>query len=351
MGAAGAVRFGAPVLMSLTEQMNVMLPALEAELRQQLARLDEPAMTAFHEMLAYHMGWTGENSGTGATGKRIRPLLLLLVAASCGGQWRHALPAAAAVEIVHNFSLVHDDIQDNSSMRHGRPAVWKKYGAAMAINVGDALYALSDHAIIDLSRNYPAEMVVAVAATLHTASLNLTRGQYLDMSYQKRADLSIRDYWPMIAGKTAALLEASTRIGAMLGGADAGRTQQFGSFGHCLGLAFQAQDDILGIWGDETLTGKSAASDLLEGKNSLPVLYGLSQKGGFAQRWKGPAIRPEEVEELAQMLRHAGAYDYSQREAQRLIEEALDALEKASPRGEAGQALRDLAGKLLQRAS
>ncbi len=221
----------------------------------------------------------------------------------------------------------------------------------MAINVGDALYALSDHAITDLSRNYPAEMVIAVAATLHTASLNLTRGQYLDMSYQKRVDLSIRDYWPMIAGKTAALLEASTRIGAMLGGADARRTQQFGSFGHCLGLAFQAQDDILGIWGDETLTGKSAASDLLEGKNSLPVLYGLSQKGGFAQRWKGPAIRSEEVDELAQMLRHAGAYDYSQREAQRLTEGALDALEKAGPRGEAGQALRDLAGKLLQRAS
>src|SRR5512142_2247560 len=137
--------------------IKTLLPYIEAELQRQVCRLDAPRTKPFHEMLTYHMGWTGEGAGSEATGKRIRPLMVLLCAASCGASWQLALPAAAAVELVHNFSLVHDDIQDNSDKRRGRPTVWAKWGAPMAINVGDALFVLSNQAITDLKKSYPAD--------------------------------------------------------------------------------------------------------------------------------------------------------------------------------------------------
>jgi geranylgeranyl diphosphate synthase, type I len=331
--------------------ISSLLPQIESELQRQISRLDEPRTKIFHEMLTYHMGWTGEGSGPEATGKRIRPLLVLLTASSCGADWKLALPAAAAVELVHNFSLVHDDIQDNSPKRRGRLTVWKKWGAPMAINVGDALFVISNQAMMDLSKNHPAETVVRTASILHDTCLELTRGQFLDMSYEKRNDLRIEDYWPMIGGKTAALISACTQIGAILGKADEQTIEQYRIFGRDLGLAFQVQDDILGIWGDEMLTGKSAASDLVEGKNSLPVLYGISQKGRFAKRWVKSAISPSEVADVAEMLVDEGAYEFTQREAKRLTDQALNALKKANPQGEVGQTLTDLANKLLNRES
>ena len=338
--------------MSLKQQMEIMLPAIEAELQKQVARLDDVATRPFHAMLTYHMGWTGEGAGPEARGKRIRPLLVLLTAASCTSPvWLHAAPAASAVELVHNFSLVHDDIQDNSPRRRGRPTVWKKWNMPQAINVGDALFVISNLAIMDLAKNFPPEKVIRAANVLHETCLALTRGQFLDMSYEKRSDLTIEDYWPMIEGKTAALLSACTQIGAILGGADDSTVEEYRIFGRDLGLAFQVQDDILGIWGDEALTGKSAASDLVEGKNSLPVLYGLSQGKRFAKRWAESAISPSEVADVAQMLVDEGALEYSKREAERLTNQSLDALAKANPKGEAGKTLIDLAHKLLNRAS
>src|SRR5512138_3714664 len=285
-----------------------LLSQIELELQKQVCRLDVPRTKPFHAMLTYHMGWTGEGAGPEATGKRIRPLMVLLCAAACGADWRSVLPAAAAVELVHNFSLVHDDIQDNSDKRRGRTTVWVKWGMPMGINAGDALFVMSNQAIIDLKGSYPAEVVVKAAEVLHNTCLELTRGQFLDMSYEKTDELAVEDYWPMTSGKTAALLSACCQIGALLGGADESRQDAYRSFGHYLGLAFQVQDDILGIWGDEAVTGKSAASDLVEGKNSLPVLAGLSAKGKFASRWKQGPIQPEEVEEVARLLTNEGGY-------------------------------------------
>src|SRR5688572_7057581 len=269
--------------------LKSLLSHVEQELQKQVSRLDTPRTKLFHDMLTYHMGWTGEGAGPDATGKRIRPLLLLLCTSSCGGDWHSALPAAAAIELVHNFSLVHDDIQDNSPIRRGRDTAWVKWGAPMAINVGDALFVISNQAILDLKNNYAPEVVLRAAEILNNTCLDLTRGQYLDISYEERTDLTVEDYWPMIAGKTAALLSACCHIGSLLGGADESKQEAYRSFGHYLGLAFQVQDDILGIWGDESIMGKSAASDLVEGKNSLPVLAGLGKKGRFAERWaRGP---------------------------------------------------------------
>lgn len=328
---------------------KLLLSHIELELQKQISRLDTPRTKSFHEMLTYHMGWTGEGAGPEATGKRIRPLMVLLCTAACGEDWQSALPAAAAVELVHNFSLVHDDIQDNSEKRRGRPTTWVKWGMPMAINAGDALFVISNQAIVDLKENYPAEVVVQAAEILHNTCLELTRGQFLDMSYEERTDLGVDDYWPMVAGKTAALLSACCHLGALLGRADDSKQEAYRSFGHYLGLAFQVQDDILGVWGDEALTGKSAASDLIEGKKSLPVLAGLSAKGKFAARWKLGQIQATEVQELARILASERGYEKANDAAKQMTDLALMSLREADPQGDAGAALFELADKLLKR--
>lgn len=330
-------------------ELNTLLPPIETELQKQVARLDAPRTRPYYQMLTYHMGWSGPGSGPEAAGKRIRPVMLLLACAAAGGAWQSALPAAAAAELVHNFSLIHDDIQDNSEKRRGRPTLWVDHGIAQAINAGDGMFVIAHLAITDLAASHPAETALQAARILHETCLDLTRGQYLDISYETRLDLTEEDYWPMISGKTAALLAGCCQIGALLGGADLPAQRAYRDFGEALGLAFQVQDDLLGIWGDEAVTGKSAASDLLEGKKSLPVLYGLGRDGAFAARWRQGPITPTDVAAVAQLLRDEGAYDYAQNKSVEYTELALRRLAEASPRGEAGQALTGLANQLLNR--
>jgi geranylgeranyl diphosphate synthase type I len=203
--------------------------------------------------------------------------------------------------------------------------------------------------VTDLKENYSPQVIVRAAEILHNTCLDLTRGQFLDMSYEERDDLTVEDYWPMVSGKTAALLSACCHIGSLLGNADESRQDAYRSFGHYLGLAFQVQDDILGIWGDEVLTGKSAASDLIEGKNSLPVLAGLGANGKFAARWKQGPIRAEEVHELARTLAAEGGYEAATEAARQMTDLALMSLREADPQGEAGEALFELADRLLKR--
>ena len=342
---------------------RLMLEAIEEELQRQVARLDQPRTKQFHEMLTYHMGWTGEGAGALATGKRIRPLITLLsTSSSVLGKkedeskntvlkWLHAKSAAAAIELIHNFSLVHDDIQDNSDLRRGRRTVWVKWGSPMAINVGDAMFVIANQAILDLVEHYPAEMVVKAASILNSCCLDLTRGQFLDMSYEERNDLSIEDYWPMIGGKTSALLSACTHIGSLLGYANDEKQEAYRLFGYHLGLAFQVQDDILGIWGDEALTGKSAASDLVEGKNSLPVLFALgkSKNGAFANRWKQGPISVDEVGAVAALLEDEGGKEFAEKMSEAETQKALGYLKQANPQGEAGEEMLKLANMLLKR--
>ena len=335
--------------MNLKQHIEIMLPAIEQELQKQVSRLNSPRTLPFHEMLTYHMGWTGEGAGKEATGKRIRPMMVLLAAASTGADWKAALPAAAAIEMVHNFSLVHDDVQDNSDRRRGRLTVWKIWGIPMAINVGDAMFVIANQAITDLIDTHPAATVVRASTILGNTCLDLTRGQFLDMSYEERTDLNLEDYWPMIGGKTSALLSACTQIGGLLGNANEEEQEAYRQFGYHLGLAFQVQDDILGIWGDEALTGKSAASDLVEGKNSLPVLFALGKKGKFAARWKQGPITVDEVGEAAAMLEAEGGKSFAEEMSEKETQIALDFLTKANPRGAAGESLLELANMLLKR--
>ena len=323
--------------------------AIESELRQVLAQVNGQDFKGLHHMLAYHLGWEGEAAGEEAGGKRIRPLLLLLTCAAAGGQWRHALPAAAGVELLHNFSLIHDDIQDNSPLRRGRATVWNIWGIAQAINAGDAMFTLAHLAMLRLEETTSAQLAIHAYRLIQETSLHLTQGQYLDLAYESQGDLTLEAYWPMVKGKTAALLAACTEIGALVACASPERRAAYRQFGSSLGLAFQVQDDLLGIWGNSALTGKSAQSDLLSGKKSLPILYGLSHSGSFAERWSQGKITPEEVPALAAQLDREGARDYTQDTANTLTRQALECLETAGPEGEAGEALVDLSHRLLRR--
>jgi geranylgeranyl diphosphate synthase type I len=342
-----------------TTLQQTMLEAVEKELQRQVQRLNQTYTKEFHEMLTYHMGWTGEGAGAQAMGKRIRPLITLLSVASINSSeqqdkdntlnWLHAVSAATSIELIHNFSLVHDDIQDNSKLRRGRKTVWVKWGSPMAINAGDALFVMAYQSMLDCSKHYPAEIVMQATSILSEMCLKLTQGQFLDMSYENRHDLSIEDYWHMIGGKTASLLSACTQIGALLGYAKPDKVEAYRLFGYHLGLAFQVQDDILGIWGNESVTGKSVASDLVEGKNSLPVLFGLVQNRQFASRWKQGAINQAEVQDVAKLLEDEGAKEYAEKKSVEETHKAMKYLEDANPSGEAGAAIYQLANMLLKR--
>jgi geranylgeranyl diphosphate synthase, type I len=329
--------------------VNLMRPSIEEELQQAVSQAGGEGLDELHEMLAYHMGWTGEGSGPAAQGKRIRPLLTLLSAAASGGDWKCALPAAAAIELVHNFSLIHDDIEDDSPLRRGRPTLWTKWGIPQAINAGDALFTLAHLTLLRVSITTSEAIALEAARILQWTCLRLTQGQYLDIAFEQRGDLHLDAYWQMVSGKTAALLGSCTELGALASGSSDETRLSYQKFGHYLGLAFQALDDLLGIWGDSNLTGKSAESDLLTGKKSLPVLYGLAQNGPFAERWSRGNLTASEAPDLARQLEEEGAREYTRQNASRLTGEALEALDTANPQGEAGAALITLAAVLLSR--
>jgi geranylgeranyl diphosphate synthase type I len=211
------------------------------------------------------------------------------------------------------------------------------------------MFSLANLAVLDLKETSSPQVALEAARLFHRACLHLTEGQYLDISYEDHLTLNIEKYWPMVRGKTAALLATCTEIGALVAQAEDATRQAYRQFGHCLGLAFQVQDDLLGIWGDAALTGKSNQSDLLEGKKSLPVLFGLQQRKDFAARWIEGEIQKDEVYDLAKQLEIEGALDYTQKKADELTQDALNALNQANPRGEGDLALFSLAKRLLNR--
>jgi geranylgeranyl diphosphate synthase type I len=326
-----------------------MLPEIEDELKKNVDSINKSELGELHTMLSYHLGWEGEGAGSKARGKRIRPLLLLLTAATTGEDWCKALPCAAAVELVHNFSLIHDDIQDESPFRRGRLTVWKRWGIPQAINAGDSMFALAHTALDNLNDSVPYKVKIKAHQIIPQACLTLTQGQFLDLAYEKRGNLSTSDYWPMIKGKTASLLATCTELGALIAGASEKEVTLYRMFGECVGLAFQVYDDILGIWGDSALTGKSAESDLVTGKKSLPILFALEKDGKFAKHWKNTGINSEEVLEMAEVLRSEGAYDYAKCESDKLTRQALEWLGKLNLDGTAAEALIELSNQLTCR--
>ncbi len=335
--------------MEIIQAFEEFRPKIEEALRAVVQGSVSDSYPVLREMLSYHMGWEGEEAGPQAQGKRLRPVLLLLCVIATDGHWQQALPAAAGVELLHNFSLIHDDVEDNGNLRHGRPTVWVKWGVPQAINAGDLMFTISNQAILMLQRSYPAEVVLRAQEVFQQTCVQLTQGQFLDMWYEDLDDLPLDAYWSMVSGKTAALLACCTELGALLGGADSVITAKYHQFGHYLGLAFQAQDDLLGIWGDVEKTGKSTSSDLFTKKKTLPVIFGLQQHGKFAERWLSGEINLDEVSEMADLLEKEGALEYTKQMAYDLTTKARSALDEVLGGHPAGTALQQLTDQLIGR--
>lgn len=322
------------------------MPALEAEMRAAVGEPAAPAETLFYGMLHYHLGWVDAALRPVRlnAGKRLRPMLCLLACAAGGGDPARALPAAAAIELLHNFSLIHDDIEDRSETRRGRPTVWALWGVAQAINAGDALFTIAHQALWRLrERGVPPEVVLEVAERFDAACLALTLGQHLDLAFEAAERIGVADYLRMIRGKTAALLAAALGIGARLAGHPPSLLE---AFGEALGMAFQIQDDLLGIWGDPTATGKPVADDLRARKKTLPVVCAMERMPAFAERYRDPATP---VEDLVRDLEACGARAEAEAMAATFTQQALEALRRADLRDPYGRALQELALSLLTR--
>jgi geranylgeranyl diphosphate synthase type I len=327
------------------------LPALRAA----VDRL-EPSIA---RVAAYHLGWVDAegNAMAGNGGKAIRPALAALSAEAVAADAEVALPGAVAVELVHNFSLLHDDLMDGDEERRHRPTSWKVFGPAMAILAGDALLALAEDVLLEA----PGENGPRAARHLTEATDRLITGQAEDLSFEGRLDVSVDECMAMVGNKTGALLACSASIGAVLAGAPAELVESLSGYGYHLGLAFQAVDDLLGIWGQPEVTGKPAWSDLRQRKKSVPVAYALSNGGRAGDRLAGlldpggvrgtveglpggsgvgmadaraaeggPRLSEEDLALAAKLVQEAGGRDWTMAEAERQLELALRRLDQVA---------------------
>lgn len=332
---------------------NHWLPKIETEM-QRIVEDQPPALTAHYGMMRYHLGWTDANfhPQSLAAGKRLRPLLCLLSCAAIGGDPAPALPAAAAIELLHNFSLIHDDIEDGDSMRRHRPTVWKIWGVPQAINAGDGMLALAFGAFARLlACHVQLATLVEVQQCFAQAVIRLIEGQHLDLSFEQRTTVTVEEYLCMIGGKTAALISASVEIGALLGGATPQQRQAFQQFGWHMGLAFQIQDDILGIWGDAGVTGKPVGNDLLRRKKSLPILHTLHDThiGPDFAALLATGIEPVQLPKALAMLAQADAYGSAATQLHNHHRAGIAALGEALGSAASSSPLLALASRMLQR--
>ena len=309
---------------------------------------DYPEM--YRTMIEYQLGMDSQGSHDKAHGKRLRPLFVLQVCQAFGGKRQDALAAAASVELLHNFSLIHDDIQDGSETRRGRDTVWKKWGIAQAINIGDAMLTLSFLALGRLESNVDQRSINSMKTLLEQTCLTLTKGQFLDLAYEKENNLPVELYWEMVYGKTAVLLSSSCKLGAMVGGAEPSQVEKIGQFGITLGLAFQVQDDYLGIWGDPKITGKSKFTDLLYQKKTYPILKGLEGIKSFSDLWnQSDPIDEKKATELARVLDNEGIKDHVKKTFSNLYYKAYQELDSLNLDQLSAAPLYNLVETIMQR--
>jgi len=295
------------------------LDSLEAALERAVARFDDGSATS--AQIRYHFGF-GESA---RRGKRLRPRLVLEVARVEGGSYEDAIDAACAVEIVHEFSLIHDDIEDGDRLRRGRETLWSRFGLAHALNTGDALCSVAYLALVDGSA-MPPERKVAMNRVLLTAHLAMCNGQGRDIAFETEPRVSMEDYRAMIGAKTAALFGAACELGALAAGAAAERAGAYARLGHAYGTAFQIEDDVLGIWGDSAATGKPCGADLTKRKWTFPVVWALAGVPSAARDTvatayaAGTELAPGDVRAAMIALNELGARDAALRAARAEID-------------------------------
>ncbi len=330
-------------------------PDLEKALREAIP--SESAAPDLYDILRYHLGWLDENlAPTRARGgKLLRPTLCLLACEAVGGNYRQALPTAVALELLHNFSLIHDDVEDRGQERHGRRTVFARWGEPLAVNAGDAMLILSQLALLrEVPDGLSPATLVSMIRLLNQCCLRLTEGQHLDLTLEGNPALTQEQYLAIISGKTAALLGCAAQLGALAGGASLEASEPFRQFGENLGLGFQIQDDVLGIWGDPRETGKPAAADVAGRKVTLPVILALqrappSVRARLAVIYQTPAPTSDQVAEAVGHLDTLGVRAEAERLAAAYVGRARVDLEAARPRPGPGAELWALARSLIGR--
>ncbi|MER7213264.1 family 2 encapsulin nanocompartment cargo protein polyprenyl transferase [Streptosporangium sp. NPDC000239] len=300
----------------------------------------------------YHFGWWDEHGRPtqADSGKAIRPALVLLAAEAVGGTAASALPAAVAVELAHNFSLLHDDVMDGDRTRRHRPTAWSVFGVSPAILAGDSLLALAYDALS--AGGHPA---VQEATRIFGVTIQeLLEGQSADVAFEGRKDVELAECLAMVAGKTGALLGCACALGALSGGGTPEQVERLRSFGADLGLAFQLVDDLLGIWGDPEVTGKPVYSDLRSRKKSLPVVAALASPTPAGRELAGlyhqeDPLTDTDLAHAAELVDAVGGRAWSQEQADELLAGALRHLHEARPVARAAAELRTLARLVTRR--
>ncbi|MGW7432452.1 polyprenyl synthetase family protein [Streptomyces sp. NPDC054861] len=326
---------------------DLVSPALRAA----VAELPPPERL----IVGYHRGWH-EADGSRPTevadegGKAVRPALAFLAAQAVGGSAECAVPGAVAVELVHDFSLLHDDVIDGDALRRHRPAAWAVYGTPAAVLAGDALLVCALRTLSDV----PAPRGGAASKEVVEALADLMRGQSEDVAFEKAVTVVAREYLVMAKGKTGALMGAACALGGVLAGAGPERVAGLRDFGRRLGVAFQCADDLLGIWGVSERSGKPVGADLAARKKSLPVVAALSAGGEAAERLAALYAGTEPLGEsdialAARLIEEAGGRERTELEARRQLTEAFRALSRARPEPEAYQRLHQVAMTLTHR--
>lgn len=319
--------------------------AINRSVRSVIDSVKEPSLK---EMLLYHMGWDKNVSTSNPGGKRIRPVLVLYCALGAGASLEVALPFASSVELLHNFSLVHDDIQDSSPTRYGRETVWKKWGIPQAINAGDTLYYLAFDSILEADNALADHQRLEGSRLLVNTCKALTSGQFLDMHFETRKNVTLQQYWKMVEGKTAALISTCAVMGGLAANVNQESLKNLALFGNHLGLAFQVVDDLLGIWGDEEKIGKPNYTDLQSHKKTLPVIFGFENAEEFVRLWQDEPT-DENINAMAISLENCGAKRFTELQAERHTDSALEALDKVELDPKIKQALIELTHTLLHR--
>jgi geranylgeranyl diphosphate synthase type I len=275
----------------------------------------------------YHFGWYDEQGrpAGGSVGKLVRPTLTLLCAQGVGAPAASAIDAAVAVELVHNFSLLHDDVMDGDATRRHRRTVWSVFGVPAAILAGDALLVLAIQTLVTRP-----DSVAALCAAMQM----LVDGQSSDISFEERTDVTVEECLAMAGGKTAVLLRCACELGALHGGGTLAQAVALARFGWHVGIAFQLIDDLLGIWGDPKVTGKPVCADLRAGKKSLPVVAALTAGGVPSQRLADLYLRPDPLTEaelvtVAELVDEAGGREWAELRARHHIDTALAGLAAA----------------------
>ncbi|MFI2235870.1 polyprenyl synthetase family protein [Streptomyces chrestomyceticus] len=300
----------------------------------------------------YHLGWQDETGKPCAvsSGKAVRPALALAAAKAVGGRSQDALPAAGAVQMVHDFSLLHDDIIDGDRTRRHRPAVWSVFGIPDGILTGDALLAL---AFATLTEG-PPETAPDALRCLADAVTELVEGEALDVAFEQRRHVSLNEYGAMAGAKTGALMACACTLGALAGGAGGERAQLLGAFGRHVGIAFQIVDDLLGLRGDPAVTGKPVGADLASGKKTMPLLAALGsgtrQGQELAALLAGKAtLDRQALTRAALLVEEAGGVSTARRFVHRELVAAFAALAEAVPAEGDREELRALAHVLTHR--